>query len=172
MFSQTDIENGIKFPYTVTEVCFDYVSSIAPPCIYFETTVSSVFICSLPIHHSFFNNKDITNAIREKNEKFNGLPKTHLDELEIMWIGFENNIVNNIQINGNFIHHFGRKEQREMYRLLIDTFCKTGDLIPTIETMKQRAIELNTRIMESPYASSVYDGPEVVKNGRVFRQKC
>jgi len=172
MFSQTDIENGIKFPYTVTEVCFDYIPQGVPPCIYFKTPINKIYICSLPIHDRFFSDKNITNAIEEKTEKFNGLPKTHLDELEIMWISFEGNIVNNIQINGNFIHYFSRKEQKVMYKLLIDTFCKKGDLIPTVETMRERAKELNTNIMESPYASSVYDGPKVVENGRVFRIKC
>lgn len=172
MLSQTDIENGFKFPYTVTPVIFDYVSEIAPPCIYFNNPVSEVFICSLPMHHYFFHDKCLSNAIKEKCQPFNGLPKTHLNEIEIMWIGFEGNIVNNIQINGNFIRYFSPKERRQMYRLLINTFCRAGDLIPTVETMRQRASELNTNIMESPYASSVYNGPKIVKSEGVFRQKC
>ena len=170
MISLTAIETGFDFPYNITEVWFDYIAEDVPPCIFFEEEQSNVFVCSLPIEHDFFRGKEVQKALIEKHTPFNGLPKTHLqNHLEVMWIGFEGDTVNNIQINGHWKPYLSRSEQRRMYRLLIDTFCQEGFKIPTVETMRQRAKELNTTIMEAPYASSVYDGPRTTQNGREFK---
>lgn len=171
MISLSKIEQGIDFPYSVTDIFFDYIPKDVPPCIYFDDIYGRVSVCSLPVSDLFFSDKHagVVNALKEKTSPFNGLPKTHLNELEIMWIGFEGNIVNNIQISGHWLPYLSRQQQRIMYKSLIDNLCIEETLIPTVATMRARALELNTKIMETPYSSSVYDGPKVIYNEREFR---
>lgn len=160
----------------LTETVFDYIPECdVPPCVNFlgSPTTDKVFVLSISVEHiSHFsmNSESIAVAYDLKFDHFNGMPKTHLNELELAWIGIEETdkfiIVNNNQINGAFFPFLTRRQVRDIHKFLLNFVEKyyvgKNIIIPHHSTLRKFVERIskhpNRSIRETPYSSTVVKG--------------